>query len=410
MARRRIVLALLSALVLVGCNGGPSATPTPQVGATATPGTTAAPTSSAQPTPTPAPSTATPLPEPTAEEIAAWAADICAVNAAFLAENQLITTDIPEPAERSLDALKQVNADREPRVVQAYEDAVAGLDALTPYPGGEAFRQALLVEFQSALDAMPAFFAAIAAATTVEEIDTQYLTRGEVNSAGLLDSAQSVVETDVAFSDAMAAITTGCRFFEFDARARVHGIEMPVFSEVVFEDSFDDESNFETEAFDAGQQTIADGALTQTYSTAGRKFTRVPDTYHDARIETHLQLDGTAPLVGLACRGEGDRRYDVWINQLGLVLIYSQPTDNLLGRRVAPDGFDPTSGVDFAIECLAGNTDPFTLVVYVNGERIAEVQQEHATVSEGAYGMSANALVPNTVATFDYIRVLVAPE
>ena len=117
-----------------------------------------------------------------------------------------------------------------------------------------------------------------------------------------------------------------------------------------------------------------------------------------------------APLVGLACRGDGDVRYDVWINQLGLVLIYNQPGDNLLGRRAAPDGFDPSGGVDFAIECIAGNLDPFTIIVDVNGERIAEVQQDHAAVSEGNYGMSVNSLVAGTTATFDYVRVLVEPE
>jgi hypothetical protein len=316
---------------------------------------------------------------------------------------------MPEPTDRTLEALKQINADRQPRIEQLYTDAVAALDALIPWPGGEPFRLALLNEFQSALDAMPAFFQAVADAATIEAIDAQYATRAEINSAGLLASARSVTDTDVAFSDALAAVTADCRFFQYDARARVLGIETPHFSEVAFEDEFDDEGNFETEAFDPGQQTVADGSLTQSFAGAGRKFTRVPSTYHDARIETHVRFEGSAPLVGLACRGDGSKRYDAFVNQLGLVLIYSQPGDTLLGRRVAPDGFDASAGVDFAIECIAGNLDPFTIVVYVNGERVAEVQQEHAAVSEGAWGMSANALVPNTVATFDYIRVLVEP-
>jgi hypothetical protein len=404
---------MISALIVGACSGGPSATPTPPPGATTTPVASTLPTNppSAPPTPTVAPPTATALPEPTAAEIAAWAADICAVNTTFLADNQQITTDIPEPADRTLEALKQVNADRQPRVEQIYHDAVDALNALTPYPGGEPFRVALLSEMQSALDAMPAFFQAIADATSVEEVDAEYANRGTISGAGLLKSAQSVVLMDVAFSDAVAAITTGCRFFEYDARARVHGIATPDFSEAVFVDSFDDQSNFSDAAFEDGQIMVDGGSLTMSFTQAGGdSFVAVPlGRFHDARIESHLHPAGNG-LAGLVCRAQGANRYEVDVNQIGLVLIYSQPGDVLLGRRAAPDGFDASDGVDLAIECLAGNLDPFTIVVYIDGERVAEVQQEHAAESEGRYGMLARSFASGAVATFDSIRVLVPAD
>jgi hypothetical protein len=415
MADRRLILVVIAALVFGACSGGPAATSTPGGGATATPAATNPPTAAPTPAPSPtaAPPTATPLPSPDAQEIAAWAADICALNATFLRDNQSITEDIPEPADRTLEALKQVNADRQPRVEQLYEDAIAALNALTPYPGGDAFRQALLSEFQSALDAMPAFFQAIADATTIEEIDAQYATRGSISGAGLLGSARSVVEMDVAFSDAVAAITTGCRFFEFDARARVHGIATPDFSEVVIDETFDEPGNWPTGDFDGGTVSIADGALTvafdsaviQGVETAGQATPR----FHDARIESHFALNGSA-LVGLSCRGSSAERYYVLVNAIGLILIYRTSDNSLIGRRAAPENFDASLGIDLAIECLAGNLDPFSLIVYLNEERVAEVQEAHALESEGFAGMLAQAFTPGATATFDSFRVLVPAE
>jgi hypothetical protein len=365
------------------------------------------------PSPTAAAPTATPLAEPTAAEIAAWAADICAVNASFLADNQQITTDIPEPADRTLDALKQVNADRQPRVEQGYRDAIDGLNALMPYTGGEPFRMALLTEFQSALDELPAFYQAIANATTVEEIDAEHVSRGTANSARLLASARSVVATDVAFSDAIAAVTTGCRFFEFDARARVHGIETPQFSEVVIDETFDAPGDWPIGDFEGGTVTIADGALTlafdaaviQSVETNGQPTPR----FHDVRIESHFAMDGSA-LVGLSCRGSNVERYYVLVNAIGLILIYRTSDNSLIGRRAAPDGFDGSLGLDLAIECLAGNSDPFSFIVYLDGERVAEVQDEQSLESEGFAGMLAQAFAPGASAAFESFRVLVPAD
>lgn len=415
MAQRWLVLALTVAMALAACSGGLVATPTPPAGATATPAVSAPPTTPPTPSPTaPAsptvpPATATPLPEPSAAEVAAWAADICAINATFLADNQQITTDIPEPADRTLDALKQVNAERQPRVEQAYGDAVDALGALTPYPGGEAFRLALVDEFQSALGAMPSFFQAIADATSVEEIDAQYANRGAVNSAGLLGSARAVTEMDVAFSDAVAAVTTGCRFFEYDARARVHGIEVPAFSEVAFEDSFDDDSNFGGDSSGGSTTEISAGSIVVSFDQASWLLLPAPHQYHDARIETRVRLDGSL-LAGVVCRGDGPRSYEVVINELGLILIYQMPDNQLLGRRAAPEGFDASAGMDLAVECFAGNSDPFSLVVYVDDELVAEVQQEHAFASEGRAGLYAQAFAPGATATFDEFRVLVPTD
>lgn len=416
MADRRLVLSLLTAFTVAACSGGPSVTSTPAASTTAVPSTPSAQVTTPgtdQPTPTAAVSTATPLPDPDAAQIAAWATDTCAINESFLAENQQITLDIPEPAERTLEALQQVNADRQPRVEGAYGGAVDALAGVTPYPGGEPFRLALVNELQTALDAMPAFFEAIADATSVEDIDAQYTTRGTVNTAGLLASARSVVDIDIAFADAVAAITTGCRFFEYDARARVHDIETPDFSEVVIDETFDAPGDWPTGDFDGGTVTIADGALTldfdaavvQSVETAGQATAR----FHDARIESHFAMDGSA-LVGLSCRGGPAERYYVLVNALGLILIYRTSDSSLLGRRAAPDGFDAALGMDLAIECLAGNSDPFSLIVYLNGERVAEVQDEHSLESEGLAGMLAQAFAPGASATFDSFRVLVPAD
>jgi hypothetical protein len=93
------------------------------------------------------------------------------------------------------------------------------------------------------------------------------------------------------------------------------------------------------------------------------------------------------------------------------VLINASDADyHMIGRVPPPEGFDISNGVDLAVECFGGNSDPFTLVVYVNGERVAEVQQEHATVSEGPWGLSANSYSGGDEVTFDSLRILVESQ
>jgi hypothetical protein len=365
-----------------------------------------------QPTATVAPTTAPP-PDPTAAQVAAWAADICGINAAFLVDlRHIIWEDFREPREPSVEELRQVELDRRPSIEAAYQSAKQALANLTPYPGGEPFRQALLAEFQSELDDLPGVYEAIAAATTTDEIYAA--NRINYQSAGFsnVDTSRSVLKMDVAFSDAVAAIprTTFCRWYEFDARARVHGIETPDFSQVIFQDDFDDDSNFKNTGFDSGRKTITDGTLKLLFSSSYKVFLAAPGQYRDARIETHLRFDKGSYFAGLACRGDDATGYQVLLGRDGQVLINASDADyHVMGRVPPPETFDVSNGVDLAVECFGGDTDPFTIVVYVNGERVAEVQAEHATVSAGPWGIFANSYSGGDELTFDSLRILVEP-
>jgi hypothetical protein len=66
--------------------------------------------------------------------------------------------------------------------------------------------------------------------------------------------------------------------------------------------------------------------------------------------------------------------------------------------------------VDLAIECVAGNSDPFSLIVYLSGERVAEVQEENAIQSEGTAGMVTQAFAGGGAAIYDDFRVLVPAD
>jgi hypothetical protein len=420
-ADRRFALALITALVLAGCSGGPSTTSTPTLGPTAAPTPTAAPPTSshtattpptAPPTapPTVAPPTATPLPSPDAADIAAWAAEVCGLNTQFVTDNQQITVDIPEPvgADYTVENVQAMYAQRETRVEQVFQSAIDSANDVTPYPGGEAFRLALVNEFQVQLDAMPAFFQAVAAATTIEDVNAALDSRGPIATPALVDSARAVAEIDLAFADAIAATPGGCRFFELDARARPHDVELPDFTHVAFEDNFDDDSNFSTGPFDGGTRDIADGALTVAFSEAGFIDVAKPAQYHDARFETNVRIDDFA-LGGLACRDTGNKRYSVLVNPIGLILIYGSD-GVIIGRRAAPEGFVATDGINLAIECVAGNLDPFTIAVFIDDELVAEIQQEHAHASEGLAGMFAQSFGAGASVSFDFFRVLVEPD
>jgi hypothetical protein len=351
-------------------------------------------------------------PPPTPGEIADWAADICGINMAFGSDLQhIIFEDFHEPLQPTLEQLKQVEADRRPSVEEAYRAARDALNDLTPYPGGEPFRQAMLADFQSGIDGIPETYEAIANATTLDEIYELDPIYDLAAGASDLETAQSVVEMDVAFSDAIAASTTFCRWYEFDARARVKGIATPDFSEVAFEDGFDGDSTFANTGFDSGQQTIAVGTLKLSFSSSYRYFVAAPGQYGDARIETHLRFDKGSYYAGLACRGDDNTGYQALLGRSGGVLINASDADyHMIGRVPPPEGFDISNGVDLAVECFGGNSDPFTLVVYVNGERVAEVQQEHATVSEGPWGLSANSYSGGDEVTFDSLRILVESQ
>jgi hypothetical protein len=417
MAHRRSVLALMAVVFMAGCGGSPSATLTPTLGPTTALTQTATPTaqSSATPPATVAPPTVaptgTPLASPTASDIAAWAADVCGINTQFLADNQQVTVDIPEPAgnDYTVPNVQAAYAQRKPRVEEMFQAVIDSANEVTPYPGGEAFRLALINEFQVQLDSMPAFFDAIASATTIDEITTALNSRAPIATEGLLGSARAVSVIDLAFADAIGAVPGGCRFFELDARSRVHpDIVLPEFTEVAFEDNFDDDSNFSTGPFDGGTRDIADGALTVTFTDSSSIDVAKPAKYHDARFETNVRINGFA-LGGLACRDTGEKRYSVLVNPIGLILIYG--SDGVtIGRRAAPEGFNAASGINLAIACVAGNLDPFTIAVYVDDELVAEVQTEHAHASEALAGMFAQSFGAGSSVSFDFFRALVPAE
>ena len=416
MADRRAVFGLAAALVLSACSSGPTVTPTgsapPSAPASTAPSpTTALPTPhpTTPATPTAVPPTATTLPSPDAAAITAWAADICGLNNVFVTDNTKITTDIPEPVDpnRTLENIKSTYAAREARVEQVYQDAIDRLNSVTPYPGGEAFRLALINEFQVQLDSMPAFFQAIAAATTIDEANAALDSRAPIASQALLGSARGVAEIDLQFADAIAANPGGCRFFELDAKARPHGVDLPAFTKVAFEDTFADDSNFSTGPFSGGTRDIANGALTVSFTDATFIDVAKPTQYHDARFETTVRINGFA-LGGLACRDTGDKRYRVIVNPIGLILIFGSD-GVVVGRRAAPEGFVASNGIHLAIECVAGNLDPFTIAVFVDDELVAEVQFDHADASEGLGGMYAQAFGAGTSVSFDDFRVLVEP-
>jgi hypothetical protein len=362
------------------------------------------------PTPTMVPTT-TPPPNPTAAEIADWTADICGINATFGSDLQrIIFEDFREPRPPTLEQLKQVEADRRPSVEAAYRAARDALNDLTPYPGGEPFRQAMLTDFQSAIDEVPATYDAIANATTVDEIYDLDPIYDLAAGSSSLATARSVLQMDVAFSDALAASPTFCRWYEYDARARVKGIETPDFSAVAFEDDFDDDSNFTNMGFDSGQQRITDGMLKLSFASSYKYFVAAPGQFGDARIETHLRFDNGSYFAGLACRGDDATGYQVLIDRNGQVLINaSDAIYHMMGRVVPPETVDASNGIDLAVECFGGDSDPFTIVVYMNGERVAEVQADHATVSEGPWGIFANSYSAGDAASFDSLRILVEP-
>lgn len=412
MAGRRFVQAVILVFVLAGCSGGPGATSTPLLGPTTAPTPTAAPPTtqpSATPTPTVAPPTATAVPSPGAAEIAAWAADVCAANEGYTRDSAQILSDLPDPTDRTLEAVQSISAQRQLRYEQEYQAALDRVSAVTPYPGGEAFRAALLNEFQVQFDALPAYFQSIADAASLEDIDAVMASRAMVSTNLVLDDARAVSEIDIGFADAVAAITDGCRFFELDARSRVHpDIILPDFTQVAFEDNFDDDSNFSTGPFDGGTRAIADGALTVTFNDSSYVDVAKARQYHDARFETNVRIDGFA-LAGLACRDTGDKRYSVLVNPIGLLLIYGSD-GVVVARRAAPEDFDAANGLNLAIECVAGNLDPFTIAVYIDDELVAEVQQPHAHASEGLAGMFAQSFGAGTSVSYDFFRVLVEPD
>ncbi|MEP7360430.1 MAG: hypothetical protein ABI744_02515 [Chloroflexota bacterium] len=68
-----------------------------------------------------------------------------------------------------------------------------------------------------------------------------------------------------------------------------------------------------------------------------------------------------------------------------------------------------TEGIHLAVECVAGNLDPFTIAVYVDDELVAQVQLGHANASEGLGGMFAQGFGGGASVSFDDFRVLVEP-
>lgn len=349
------------------------------------------------------------MPSPDAAAIQAWAAEICDANADFADGSVQVSTDFPEPAERTLESVQQVHAARRPGTEANLSAALDRLRDVAPLPGGQAFVDALQAELEGTIDTLPSFYDSIASATSLDEADQGLNDYGMAASQRLLDSARAVAEIDIVYADAVAAVSTGCRFFEFDARSRPHGLDTGIFSETVLDDSFEQPGDFRLGPFEGGEVGIADGALTMSFTGTGSKAVLTdqhdPSSFHDVRVEATFTSSGSA-LAGLSCRDDGENRYFVVVNPLGLILIYKSGDSPLLGRRAAPEGFDPLAAINLAIECVAGNLDPVLIAVYLDGERVAEVVDEDTLASEGFVGMYTQSLAPGATAAFQNIKIL----
>jgi hypothetical protein len=318
---------------------------------------------------------------------------------------------VPNPPE--LVPLQQMWAARRAHIEPAAAAAIARLDALTPPTGGEPFHAALRAEFSE--QGAAEFFDAVAAAETAETIFGLDAQRTGRLLGALSNSLRSVPMLDQPLIDALAAITSGCRFFEFDARAAPQDRPTEDFSEIAIDDSFDADSAFSSGAFEDGSEvSVADGELAVTFP-GGQGFHQVltdslgDALYHDARIEATIRNGGSG-LAGLVCRSDGGSGYGVVVNPMGLILIYrfgqSQP---LIGRAAAPDGFDAALGYHLAIECVRGNLDPLLIAVELDGVRIAEVLDNDPFASEGYVGMFTQWLAAGSETVFEDFKVTVKP-
>ena len=412
----RVLALFASVLLAVACGGGgptlapsspsqaTSAAPTPTAAALVTPTPpTAAATAAATPTAVPTVAPATPIASADPAEVAVWAEEICDTNSDFNAANIQASADFPEPSPRALESVQATHAARRPAIEANLSAALSRLAAVMPLAGGEAFRAALIDELQGTLDTLPTFYDAIAAAATLEDLDRGVSDYGTAQSARLLNSARAVSEIDLAFSDEIAVVDSGCRFFEADARARPHNRQTPNFTETEIEETFDAPSDFTTGPFEGGEVQVAAGALTISFTSATTKAVwtdnHEPSMFHDVRVEANFSVTGSA-LAGLVCRADGDKSYTIVVNPIGLVLIYKGGESPLLGRRVAPEGFDGSPGVHLAVECVGGNLEPALIVVYLNGERVAEVVDETRHAAEGFAGMFAQGFGPGSMATY----------
>ena len=86
----------------------------------------------------------------------------------------------------------------------------------------------------------------------------------------------------------------------------------------------------------------------------------------------------------------------------------SQRHTNESEEAIAVNPTNPLNVV--AVECVAGNLDPFTIAVYVDDELVAEVQLGSAHASEGLAGMFAQAFGSGASVSYDFFRVLVEPD
>lgn len=324
-----------------------------------------------------------------------------------------IGTDVPDPTDRTLDNLRQVYRDRSPLLHTLFGDILGRLETLAPIPGVEPLADSLKDEVSSQDASLVLFDADVEAATSVEDLDAALeATAGRIH--GFVESARAVAALPLAVTDELATVTSGCRNLEYDALARVHGVETKDFASTAVEDDFASAGLWPDGPFNGGTTDYVDGTLRVTFTEAGNHGITTkgidPSRYHDVRVEATYSIDEFA-LSGLSCRGNGERRYTVQVNPTGLVLIYRWgDTQTLLGRRAMPVGAVAAGAVNLAIECIDGNLSPLRINVYLDGERVAEVSDPDPLGPDGVIGMFAQGLGGTAVTAYDDFAVLVPAD
>jgi hypothetical protein len=396
--RQRRAAFAMGAVLLAGCGG---------------PAPVASPSSSQPPTSGPVASSSASSSGTAGIAAEAWAAEICDLNADWVQASQDAAAQFPNPAQPTLAALQAVHASRRPIVVTATDRADERAQALEVFPGGRPFHDALAAELADRAASTPALYNAIAAATSVEAI-TQLLTESSTSGGRLLSTTtRAIARISLAAADALAAVKTGCRFFESDARAWVRGRPSVTFGTTIADDRFETAGRWPVGPIAGGEIRIEGGAMVVSLTTGGASrmisTTSIdPSPLGDVRIEASV-VGETYALSGLACRANGAQRYTVQMNPYGQILIYRwSDRQELLGRRAPPYDDIQSRPLNLAMECVGGRSGQALLIAaYQDGQRVAEVVDEQPLAADGEAGLFAQTLGLPSTTRFEAIRVLV---
>jgi hypothetical protein len=309
-----------------------------------------------------------------------------------------------------------MNEQRRPRMDALTSTALERTRAVERVAGGDPLQDALAAEFANQQTTSAAFFDALAKASSLADVETAINAQGAANVEFVAASSRAVTAIPLPLADAIAAVD-GCRFLEFDARARVHGVPTGTFSKEVIHDTFDEAGFWKVGPFAGGSTAVRDGRLSISFAEGGGAHAVTATSGHpqtafgDVRVEATFSLEPNA-LSGLTCRSTGGAYYSVQVNPIGLVLIYRfAPRQTLFGRRTAPKGTVLAKQVDMAIECAGGRDGkPLVIAVYLDGERVAEVVDDRPLAPQGLAGMFAQTVGLPSTTSYDEINYLVPAE